>query len=222
MITGAGGRPVPDPADRLPAVSNSHYFDDDHSVESDVRRVPLHLADVSLELDVDRGVFSATRIDPGTRVLLVEAAQPGEATTILDIGCGYGPIACTAARRAPNADVFAVDVNTRARDLCRANAERLNLRISVFDPDELPAEQTFDLILSNPPIRIGKKNLHALLERWLDRLNPHGRAELVVQKHLGSDSLHRWLNEQGWPTTRLTSRSGYRVLVVEARDSEPA
>ena len=204
-------------------MSDSHYFDDQPSIESDVRRIPLHLADLAVELDVDRGVFSATKIDAGTRVLLVEAAQPGDATTILDVGCGYGPIACTVASRAPNASVWAIDVNARARDLCAANAARLGLDVSVFAPDDVPAEQTFDLIVSNPPIRIGKKNLHALLEKWLDRLTPHGRAELVVQKHLGSDSLQKWLTGQGWVTTRLTSRSGYRVLVVQPRATrEPA
>lgn len=199
-------------------MTNGHYFDDDPSVESDVRQVPLHLADLSLVLDVDRGVFSATRIDPGTRVLLVEAAQPGTARTILDIGCGYGPIACAVATRAPEATVWAVDVNARARDLCAANADRLGLDVTVAAPDDVPADRQFDLIVSNPPIRIGKKNLHALLGHWLDRLSPDGRAELVVQKHLGSDSLQRWLNDQGWPTTRLTSRSGYRVLAVEPRE----
>jgi len=200
-------------------MSEGHYFADDPSVGSDVRRIPLHLADLSLTLDVDRGVFSATRIDPGTRVLLVEAAQPGAARAILDIGCGYGPIACAVAIRAPHASVWAVDVNARARDLCAANAERLGLDVTVAAPEDVPADQRFDLIVSNPPIRIGKRNLHALLKHWLDRLNPGGRAELVVQKHLGSDSLHRWLEQQGWPTTRLTSRSGYRVLVVEPRET---
>ena len=198
-------------------MTGSHYFDDDPSVESNVRQIPLHLPDLSIDLDVDRGVFSATKIDPGTRVLLVEAAKPAAAPTILDIGCGYGPIACAVATRAPESTVWAVDVNARARDLCAANAERLGLNVSVAAPDEVPADLRFDLIVSNPPIRIGKKNLHALLEHWLDRLSPTGHAELVVQKHLGSDSLHRWLDEQGWATTRLTSRSGYRVLIVKPR-----
>ena len=171
-----------------------------------------------MDLDVDRGVFSATKIDAGTRVLLVEAAKPSKhAKLILDIGCGYGPIACVAAKRAPRAQVWATDVNSRARDLCAANAERLGLNVAVAAPDDVPQDLRFDLILSNPPIRVGKKNLHALLELWLDRLAPGGRAELVVQKHLGSDSLQRWLNEQGWPTKRLISRSGYRVLVARER-----
>jgi len=202
-------------------VTNSHYFDDDPSVASDVRQVPLHLGDMSIDLDVDRGVFSGSKIDDGTRVLLVEAAKPGKAKTILDIGCGYGPIACAVAKRAPDAHVWGVEVNGRARDLCASNAKRLGLNITVAAPEDVPADVRFDLIVSNPPIRIGKKNLHALIELWLDRLTPDGRAELVVQKHLGSDSLQRWMNEQGWPTERLTSRSGYRVLVARPRVTPP-
>jgi len=196
-----------------------HYFEDDPAVESKMRTVPLHLGDMAFDLTADRGVFSADKIDAGTRVLLIEAARPGDATTILDIGCGYGPIACAVATRSPKASVWAVDVNTRARDLCSANAKRLGLNVSVCEPEAVPADLMFDLIVSNPPIRIGKKNLHALLMHWLDRLAPGGRAELVVQKHLGSDSLARWLNEQGWPTERLTSRSGYRVLTVQPRSA---
>lgn len=194
-----------------------HYFEDDPSVASKLRNVPLHLGDLAFDLVADRGVFSADKIDAGTRVLLIEAAQPGDARTILDVGCGYGPIACAVATRAPDAAVWAVDVNARARDLCATNAKRLGLNVSVCEPEAVPDDLVFDLIVSNPPIRIGKKNLHALLTQWLDRLAPGGRAELVVQKHLGSDSLARWLNEQGWATERLTSRSGYRVLVVQPR-----
>lgn len=197
---------------------DGHYFSDDPAVASDVRRVSLHLSDISIELDVDRGVFSGAKVDDGTRVLLSEAARPAGARHILDLGCGYGPIACVVGLRSPEATVWAIDVNARARDLCATNAERLGITtMRVLEPDQVPADQRFDLIVSNPPIRIGKPLLHAMLTRWLDRLEAGGRAELVVQKHLGSDSLHRWLNEQGWPTVRLTSRAGYRVLVAESR-----
>lgn len=197
---------------------SGHYFSDTPEVASNVRRIPLHLGDLSVELDVDRGVFSATKIDAGTRVLLVEAARPTNERMILDIGCGYGPIACAVATRAPSATVWAIDVNKRAVELCASNADRLGLSgVKAAVPDQVPDEVTFDLIVSNPPIRIGKKPLHTLLTHWLDRLTPDGRAELVVQKHLGSDSLQRWLNEQGWPTERLISRSGYRILVARPR-----
>ncbi len=132
----------------------------------------------------------------------------------LDLGCGSGPIAITMALRAPALDVWAVDVNERARALAAANAAANGAAISVAGPDDVPADVRFDVIWSNPPIRIGKDALHELLLTWLPRLTPGGRAVLVVQKHLGADSLQRWLVAEGFPTTRLASAKGYRLLEV--------
>lgn len=175
----------------------------------------LALPDGTLDLLTDRGVFSRGDIDPGTKLLLLEAPAPAASGDHLDLGCGYGPIALTLARRAPGATVWAVDVNRRALELVRANAEAAGLaNVRVAEPDEVPADVRFTTIWSNPPIRIGKTALHELLLRWLGRLAPDGRAVLVVQKHLGADSLARWLTEQGHPTTRLQSRVGYRLLEV--------
>lgn len=181
------------------------------------RTVPLTLPDLHLELHTDRGVFSGERIDPGTRVLLLEAPAPAPTVrTALDLGCGYGPIALTLAHRAPAATVWAVDVNDRARELCATNAADAGLegRIVVAAPDEVDPDLRFDLIWSNPPVRIGKAALHDLLDRWLARLTPEGSAVLVVQKHLGSDSLARRLADEGWTVRRLASRQAYRLLEV--------
>ena len=84
-------------------------------------------------------------------------------------------------------------------------------------PRPTQALPAFDLIWSNPAIRVGKAALHEMLRTWLDRLTPDGRAVLVVQRHLGADSLAAWLNDEGWPTERLASRRGYRLLDVRAR-----
>lgn len=181
------------------------------------RTVPLTLPDLHLELRTDRGVFSVERIDPGTRVLLLEAPIPAPTVrAALDLGCGYGPIALTLAHRAPAATVWAVDVNERARELCAANAAAAGLadRIVVAAPDDVDPAVRFDLIWSNPPVRIGKPALHDLLDRWLERLTPEGKAVLVVQKHLGADSLARRLTDEGWTVRRLASRQAYRILEV--------
>jgi 16S rRNA (guanine1207-N2)-methyltransferase len=192
-----------------------HYFEPRPGGPSRERQIRLDLPDRSLELTTDRGVFSADRVDPGTRYLLLEAPPPPVAGTFLDLGCGYGPIACTLAARSPGATVWAVDVNERALRLCRRNALANELsNVAVALPDGVPSELAFDLIWSNPPVRIGKVALHDLLSGWLPRLAPGGRAVLVVQKHLGSDSLHRWLVTQGWRVERLGSRAGYRLLQV--------
>lgn len=191
----------------------SHYFDEEPTTDSSPRVVQLLLPDLQLALTTDRGVFGYDRIDAGTKLLLLRAPAPAPSGNLLDIGSGTGAIALTMARRCPAATVWAVDVNERARDLCRSNAERNGLtNVNVCSPDDVPADVTFDTIWSNPAIRIGKPALHAMLLRWLSRLSPAGEVVLVVHKHLGSDSLQAWLSGQGYPTTRLASSSGYRIL----------
>jgi 16S rRNA (guanine1207-N2)-methyltransferase len=210
--------PTPDGADQ--------YFAASPTVASAPRQVDLVLPEGELiHLTTDAGVFSAERVDPGTRALLVEGPPlPVDRPAVLaDVGCGYGAIAVALARRAgPDSTIWAVDVNERARDLCRTNAEANDVadRIRVVAPHEVPADLVLDQLWSNPPIRVGKVALHDLLGTWLVRLRPGiGTAALVVQKHLGADSLVRWLDTEGWPTERRASRSGYRILSVGPRSN---
>ena len=204
-----------------------HYFSPSPDVGSAPSTVDLVLPEGALiRLSTDRGVFSGDRVDPGTRVLLAEG-PPISGKVLADVGCGYGPIAVTLALRGgADVEVWAVDVNERARSLCAANAATNGVadRVRVVSPEEVPEDLVVDQIWSNPPIRIGKQPLHDLLSTWLERLRPGtGTAELVVQKHLGADSLTRWLDAQGWPTSRLASRAGYRILHVETmRAAAPA
>lgn len=192
---------------------SGHYFDDAPAAASSPRTVDLVLPDLTTTLVSDAGVFSADQVDPGSRYLLLEAPAPAPSVrTALDLGCGYGPIARTLCHRAPDAHVWAVDVNSRARSLATTNLADCSATVAA--PDDVPADVRFDLIWSNPPIRIGKQALHGLLSRWLERLAPGGIAVLVVQKHLGADSLHRWLESQGHHVDRLGSRRGYRLLHV--------
>jgi 16S rRNA (guanine1207-N2)-methyltransferase len=200
------------------------YFEPHPAVPSRPRTVRLTLPDLTLDLASDGGVFSADALDEGTRYLLGAGPPlPPGATTLVDLGCGYGPIALTLARRAPSARVWALDVNARAVELTRANAARAqvdNVTALVVPTDPaaaingLPEDLVIDALWSNPPIRVGKPVLHALLSYWLGRLGQHGEACLVVHKHLGADSLTTWLNRSGWPTTRLGSQGGYRILHV--------
>jgi 16S rRNA (guanine1207-N2)-methyltransferase len=174
------------------------------------------LPDVHLELETDAGVFSAGRLDPGTRVLLDTAPPPPAAGDLLDLGCGYGPVALVMAARSPGAHIWAVDVNERALALTAANAQRAGLgNVTSTAPDDPGLPSAFRLIMSNPPIRIGKKALHGLLAGWLGKLTADGAAYLVVQRNLGSDSLASWLAETGWEVRRAAARSGYRVLKVQ-------
>jgi 16S rRNA (guanine1207-N2)-methyltransferase len=200
---------------RLEAVSSEQYFDDDPTVESAPLLVDVTLADTAFVMETDRGVFSRGRLDTATSMLLRADLPIASSGNLLDLGCGAGPIALTMARRSPHATVWAVDVNTRARDLCRRNAERNALtNIRVAAPDDVPPDVRFATIWSNPPIRIGKPALHELLEFWFARLEPAGSASLVVQKHLGADSLQRWFVELGYRCERVASKAGFRLFTV--------
>jgi 16S rRNA (guanine1207-N2)-methyltransferase len=194
---------------------SQHYFIERPAVARRRGSVHVVLPDVHLELETDSGVFSPQRLDPGTRVLLETAPRPPAAGNLLDLGCGYGPLALVLAARSPGARVWGIDVNRRALELAAGNAERArlpNVRFGVPDDPAVPG--AFGLIWSNPPIRIGKPALHELLATWLARLEPGGETYLVVQRHLGSDSLQRWLGESGWLAERFAARGGYRVLRV--------
>jgi 16S rRNA (guanine1207-N2)-methyltransferase len=216
---------------------SDHYFTARPETGHRPGQVHVLLPDVHLELATDAGVFSPGRVDPGTRLLLDVAADPpsglGERAAgagparaqagrdLLDLGSGYGPIALVLARRAPAATVWAVDVNERALDLCARNAASAGLsNVRCVTPGDPALPATFAGIWSNPPIRIGKQALHDLLGEWLPRLAPGAAATAVVQRHLGADSLHRWLTGQGWDVTRIAARAGYRVLRI-ARPPAP-
>jgi 16S rRNA (guanine1207-N2)-methyltransferase len=192
-----------------------HYFTETPSKPSRRVVVELRLPDMQVELLADRGVFSGSRVDPGTLTLLRQAPPPPPEGQLLDLGCGYGPVACALAKRAPGATVWAVDVNTRALELAADNATSLGLsNVRTVRPDEVPAEVVFDGIWSNPPVRVGKVALRELLSTWLGRLAGGASAWLVVHRHLGSDSLAEWLGSEGWDVRREASKSGYRVLQV--------
>ena len=193
-----------------------HYFSARPGAPHRPGQVRVILPDVYLELATDAGVFSPGRLDPGTRLLLEEAPAPPARGDLLDLGCGYGPVACVLAARSPGAAVWAVDVNERALELCARNARTAGLaNVRCLPPGDAALPARFAAIWSNPPVRIGKEALHALLSGWLGRLEPAGHAYLVVGRNLGADSLHRWLAGQGWPVTRLAARSGYRLLQVD-------
>lgn len=199
-----------------------HYFDEDPDAPSMPRDVELWLPDMSLTLTTDRGVFGYGQIDTGSKLLLLKAPSPPPTGKLLDLGCGVGTIALPLARRSPAATVWAVDVNSRARDLCTANATSNGVpNVRVGAPDDVPDDVAFGCIWSNPPIHVGKKALHEMLMMWLGRLEPTGYAVLVVHKHLGGDSLQRWLTEAGYPTTRLASSSGYRILQMTRAGQSP-
>jgi 16S rRNA (guanine1207-N2)-methyltransferase len=203
-------------------MSSEHYFSETPGSNFKPRPISVEIAGQTVEVLTAGGIFSPDRLDQGTSVLLahLEAAPPGG--NLLDIGCGWGPIALSLATRSPHAVVWAIDVNERSLELTRLNAERLGLtNIRTCKPDEVPADLVFDGIWSNPPIRVGKDVLHEILLTWLPRLAAGAESYLVVQKNLGADSLHRWLESElpeTFSTIRVDTAKSFRVLRVKNRD----
>ncbi|HEX7589842.1 MAG TPA: methyltransferase [Demequinaceae bacterium] len=203
--------------------AGDHYFTARPASPDQRREISTTLAGIGVAVETAPGVFSSSRVDLGTSVLLRTVPSPPSGT-LLDLGCGWGPIALTMALLQPRARVWAVDVNERALDLVRRNAVRVAQiapasEVIAATPDEVPDDLAFDAIWSNPPVRIGKDALHDLLARWLPRLAPGAEAYLVVQRNLGADSLARWLADQrddadlAWGAVeKVASAKGFRVL----------
>lgn len=190
-----------------------HYFSADPAVPFERESFTADLWGHELTIDTGSGVFSRGHLDHATAVLFRELEPPVQGQ-FLDLGCGYGVIGLAIARAVPLASVIGVDVNERALLLANDNARAAGVasRFVACLPDQVPSDQVFDEIWSNPPIRIGKEALRELLLTWLPRLAPNGRMVMVIGKNLGGDSMQRWLTEQGWPTERLASHKGFRVL----------
>lgn len=201
-------------------MSPEHYFTAEPASDGELRRRTVHLAGRDLDVGTAGGVFSPDHLDAGTEVLLRHVPAPPRAGDLLDLGCGWGPVALSLALASPAARVWAVDVNERALDLTRRNAAAHGLTgVRAARPEDVPDDVRFAAIWSNPPIRVGKETLHAMLRQWLRRLVPGGEAYLVVAKNLGSDSLLRWLGEElggEADVDRVATSRGFRVLRVVA------
>jgi 16S rRNA (guanine1207-N2)-methyltransferase len=199
-------------------MGSDHYFSASPASPEHLRRIRVTLAGRDVEVTTAGGVFSPDHVDGGTAVLLANTPPPPSGGNLLDLGCGWGPIALSLALDAPHATVWAVDVNERALDLVRRNAEALELtNVNAVQPEDVPGDITFRTIRSNPPIRVGKDVLHGMLDTWIPRLSERSDAWLVVQRNLGSDSLQRWLAatlDRGYTVSRAATGRGFRVLKV--------
>lgn len=199
----------------------AHYFDPDPVARSKPSEYVISGPAGPLRVVTDTGVFSHGSLDTGTGLLLRHLegflATVGAAGDIVDLGCGAGPLALASALHCPSRQVWGVDTNRRALDLCAANAASNGItNVAVCEPDGFPPATRVAAIVSNPPVRIGKEAMREMLGLWLGRLEPQGAMILVVSRNLGADSLHQWLTESGHPTVRAASGKGYRVLVVRS------
>lgn len=194
-----------------------HYFSASPDKPETLREITFQVAGQEFSVQAASGTFSASKLDPGTSILLSKFAEFPDAGNVLDLGCGWGPISLAIASISPETTVWALDVNERSLKLARDNASKLGLtNINVVTEDQIAEDLKFDAIWSNPPIRIGKAALHELLKKWLPRLESGGRAMLVVQKQLGADSLLAWIQTEfpDLTSSRFSTDKGFRVLEV--------
>lgn len=198
-------------------MSQEHYFSASPDSQAALRDITFHVGDREFSVQAASGTFSASKLDPGTGILLSKFEEFPSEGNVLDLGCGWGPISLAIASFSPETKIWALDVNSRSLDLAKSNAAKLGLdNIQAVTADQISAEIRFDAIWSNPPIRIGKAALHELLKTWLPRLESGGRAMLVVQKQLGADSLLAWIQSEfsELTATRFSTDKGFRVLEV--------
>jgi 16S rRNA G1207 methylase RsmC len=196
-------------------MSGEHYFSEQPTGEFKPKKIFTRIDGAKVELFTAGGTFSPDHMDTGTAILLEHADQAPNQGNLLDIGCGWGPIALTLATKNPDATVWAVDVNERSLELTRMNAKKLGLaNIRVCHVDEVPADIKFAGIWSNPPIRVGKDALHEILKTWLPRLEEECESYLVVSKDLGADSLLKWMQIEftQLESERIETAKGFRIL----------
>jgi 16S rRNA G1207 methylase RsmC len=196
-------------------MSGEHYFSEQPTGEFKPKTITTSINGSRVELFTAGSTFSPDHMDTGTAILLEHADNAPNTGNLLDLGCGWGPIALTLATRCPESTVWAIDVNERSLELTRMNAKKLGLtNIRVAHVDEVPSDILFTGIWSNPPIRVGKEALHSILKLWLPRLADECEAYLVVSKDLGADSLLKWMQAEfaELESERIETAKGFRIL----------
>ncbi len=198
-------------------MSGDHYFSQEPQSEFKSKQIKVQLAGRELTLETAGGTFSPDHLDTGTAILLGHLDEAPNSGNLLDIGCGWGPIAIALALANPDATVWAIDVNERSLELTRTNAARAGVtNVKVCRPEDVPADLEFTGIWSNPPIRVGKDALHEILQTWLPRLAEECEGYLVVAKNLGADSLLAWIQETfaDLASERVETAKSFRVFRV--------
>lgn len=191
------------------------YFTENPTVSHDERQISYNLEGVNLKLTTDAGVFSKSRVDYGSGVLIKQMlAQDLVAGKVLDLGCGYGPIGLFAAKKWPDREVEMVDVNERALALARKNAAANGAsKVNIHASDrysEVAGE--FAAIVTNPPIRAGKKVWTGILADSVNYLLPGGMLLVVIQKKQGEPSARKLMQETFGNCEILDRDKGYYIL----------
>lgn len=194
---------------------SEHYYTKTPTSVSQRQTVEATLRGKPYRFVTEAGVFSKREIDFGSRVL-IEAMDIPKDADVLDVGCGYGPIGLVAATLASEGTVTMLDVNERAVEIAKENAERNGIRnVRILQSDRYEALDpgaTFDAILTNPPIRAGKSIVHSIFDGAFERLKPGGSLWVVIQKKQGAPSAFAKLEERFGDVREATKEKGYRIF----------
>jgi 16S rRNA (guanine1207-N2)-methyltransferase len=193
---------------------NEHYYSSNPTTRHDVHTLSETLRGRSYTFRTDAGVFSKKGIDYGSKVLIEALELPVDAR-VLDVGCGYGPIGISAAAASPLGQTTMVDINERAVELARYNAEFNKVRnVKVLQSDLLAAvmDESYDAVLTNPPIRAGKQVVHQIFEQAHEVLKPGGELWIVIQKKQGAPSAFAKLESLYQEVIEVTKDKGYRII----------
>ena len=198
----------------------SQYFDNDENLAHENRVYSFTLLGKGFTFQSDAGVFSKDGLDDGSRLLLETIAKTDLGESILDLGCGIGTMGILLAHFDSKRVVTMVDVNRRALGLAEENAKRLNVasRVHILESDVYQNVTTsFDTIVTNPPIRAGKKVTYAMYAGANSHLNEDGRLILVIRKQQGADSCQRYLETLFPVVEKVAQHKGFRILIAKKK-----
>lgn len=189
----------------------SHYFENDKSVKSEERIIYANINKMDFKFLVDNGVFSKKGVDFGTRSLLENIIINPEKNSILDFGCGYGPIGIYLSKLT-NLKVDMIDVNERAVVLAKKNADLNRVNVNIFESNLYESiTEKYDYIVTNPPIRVGKNILYEILFEAKKYLNYNGELWMVVNKNQGAKTLVNDLKKE-YNVEIVTKCKGFYII----------
>ena len=197
-----------------PAQSTEHYYTASPRSSLRTRHFTVRLRGRTWTFETSSGVFAQRGLDPGTR-LLIDTMRIGRRDRVLDLGCGYGPAGLVAAALAPQGHAWLVDTNHRAAALAAANARGnglTNVRVLVGDAASAVREGGMDVVVTNPPIRAGRRVVLAFIEGAWRALRPGGRFYLVARTAQGAQTLSRLIAERFGSVQQVAASGGYRVF----------
>lgn len=189
-----------------------HYFTDNTDIESQPMQFVFRFEKYDFLFTSDNGVFSKNMIDYGSRVLL-ESFSKNEEKSLLDVGCGYGTFGICLKKVYTDLEVDMVDVNERALNLAKINAENNNVDVNIYKSFAYEnVKKTYDIIVSNPPVRAGKDVVMCILSNAYEHLNANGSLWVVLQKKQGAPSAKKKMIEVFGNCEIVKRDKGYYIL----------